>query len=231
MAAKQADQETPGALKFQTWILKVSIHCEGCKKKVKGVLQGIDGVYMTAIDSHQHKVTVTGNVHGETLIKKLEKSGKRAELWPEKVEKEKKSGKAKNNEKLKNLEEGEEADDKIGGQGIGGGKKKKKKSRKGNSNNGGSDKNPGAGPVSAVAITPHPATTALMNSVSPFQPHLYAPVGYTPPLFGVGYYASYPSGGTSCYALSMHAVPYQLPYASFGDSDEDDNYEVECGIM
>lgn len=28
---------------FQTWVLKVSLHCEGCKRKVKKVLQSIDG--------------------------------------------------------------------------------------------------------------------------------------------------------------------------------------------
>lgn len=28
---------------FQTWVLKVSIHCEGCKRKVKKVLRNIDG--------------------------------------------------------------------------------------------------------------------------------------------------------------------------------------------
>ncbi|XP_068659906.1 heavy metal-associated isoprenylated plant protein 35 [Aristolochia californica] len=74
-------------LKYQTWALKVSIHCEGCKKKVKKVLQSVEGVYTTTIDSQQHKVMVTGNVDADTLIKKLLKSGKVAELWPEKSEK------------------------------------------------------------------------------------------------------------------------------------------------
>ncbi|WRX08195.1 Heavy metal-associated domain [Theobroma cacao] len=100
MATKLADQDAAGALRYQTWVLKVLIHCEGCKKKVKKVLQGIDGVYETTIDSQQHKVTVTGSVDAETLIKRLTKSGKHVELWPEKPEKkEKKPGKPKNNEK------------------------------------------------------------------------------------------------------------------------------------
>ena len=34
---------------FQTWVLKVSIHCEGCKKKVKKVLQSIDGMVLYVI--------------------------------------------------------------------------------------------------------------------------------------------------------------------------------------
>ncbi|XP_038681246.1 heavy metal-associated isoprenylated plant protein 36-like [Tripterygium wilfordii] len=104
MASESAEDDPGhGELKYQTWVLKVSIHCEGCKKKVKKVLQGIDGVYTTVIDSQQHKVTVTGNVDAETLIKKLLKSKKHAELWPESKSEEKKSGKSKNkNEKNNN---------------------------------------------------------------------------------------------------------------------------------
>jgi len=57
------------------------------------------------IDSQQQKVTVTGNVNADTLIKKLVKTGKHAELWPENVEKKKKkSGKKKNNPKQDNPE-------------------------------------------------------------------------------------------------------------------------------
>ncbi|KAJ4850587.1 hypothetical protein Tsubulata_017188 [Turnera subulata] len=112
MANKSAE-EALEQLKYQTWILKVSIHCEGCKKKVKKVLQGIEGVYKTEIDSQQHKVTVTGNVDAQTLIKKLLRSGKYAELWPDQPEKkEKKPGKSKNNEKPKdNNKDGQETGD------------------------------------------------------------------------------------------------------------------------
>ncbi|KAL1312636.1 hypothetical protein HN51_039232 [Arachis hypogaea] len=89
-------------LKYQRWVLRVFIHCDGCKKKVKKVLQGIDGVYTTEVDSREHKVIVTGNVEADTLIKRLLKTGKYAELLPEKqpppAEKnhnKKKSGKTK----------------------------------------------------------------------------------------------------------------------------------------
>ncbi|EEF45524.1 heavy metal-associated isoprenylated plant protein 36 [Ricinus communis] len=83
------------ALKCQTWVLRVSIHCQGCQRKVKKVLLGIDGVYTAAVDSQQQRVTVTGNIGVETLIKKLIKTGKHAEIWHEKLApKEKESGKA-----------------------------------------------------------------------------------------------------------------------------------------
>ncbi|XP_058731179.1 heavy metal-associated isoprenylated plant protein 35-like [Vicia villosa] len=76
------DAATSQPLKYQTWLLKVSIHCEGCKRKVKKVLQNIDGVFTTTIDPQQQKVTVTGNVAVETLIRKLAKAGKHAEVLP-----------------------------------------------------------------------------------------------------------------------------------------------------
>ncbi|XP_058077771.1 heavy metal-associated isoprenylated plant protein 32-like [Magnolia sinica] len=68
-------------LKIQTCVLKVHIHCDGCKQKVKKLLQKIDGVYTTSIDAEQGKVTVSGDVDPSTLIKKLQKGGKHAEIW------------------------------------------------------------------------------------------------------------------------------------------------------
>ncbi|XP_010269490.1 PREDICTED: heavy metal-associated isoprenylated plant protein 3-like [Nelumbo nucifera] len=97
--ATAATEEVSEPLKYKTHILKVSIHCEGCKRKVKKVLQSIEGVYTVTIDLQKHKVVVNGNIDAETLIKKLQKTGKHAELWPEKAEKkDKKSGKSKKNE-------------------------------------------------------------------------------------------------------------------------------------
>ncbi|XP_030503557.2 heavy metal-associated isoprenylated plant protein 34 [Cannabis sativa] len=68
-------------MKVQTCVLRVNIHCDGCKQKVKKLLQKIDGVFSVAIDSDQGKVTVSGSADPDTLIKKLEKNGKHAELW------------------------------------------------------------------------------------------------------------------------------------------------------
>lgn len=68
-------------VKIQTHVLRVNIHCDGCKHKVKKLLQKIEGVYSVAIDVDNHKVTVTGSVDSETLIRKLTRGGKHAELW------------------------------------------------------------------------------------------------------------------------------------------------------
>ncbi|KAL6566350.1 hypothetical protein OROGR_001965 [Orobanche gracilis] len=67
-------------LKIQTCILRVNIHCDGCKKKVKKILQRIEGVYKVNIDVEQQKVSISGSVDSETLIKKLTRAGKHAEL-------------------------------------------------------------------------------------------------------------------------------------------------------
>ncbi|RVW97902.1 Heavy metal-associated isoprenylated plant protein 36 [Vitis vinifera] len=161
--AKEVVEEALEPLKYKTWVLKVSIHCEGCKKKVKKILQNIDGadvskfraffhlvlvrlpcnftlnsfpassvlshffslnlillgsfflgllhfppsVYTTEIDTRQQKVCVTGNVDVETLLKKLVKNGKHAELWPEKADHQKEK-KSKNKEKQKDQESNEQ---------------------------------------------------------------------------------------------------------------------------
>ncbi|XP_065865289.1 heavy metal-associated isoprenylated plant protein 36-like [Euphorbia lathyris] len=58
--------------------------CDGCKRKVKKILQGIEGVLKTEMDELQPKVTVIGNVDPKILIKRLSKGGKQAEIWKEK---------------------------------------------------------------------------------------------------------------------------------------------------
>uniref|UniRef100_A0A0A9HSI1 HMA domain-containing protein n=1 Tax=Arundo donax TaxID=35708 RepID=A0A0A9HSI1_ARUDO len=72
-------EAAPAAM--QTVVLKVSIHCHGCKKKVRKVLKSIEGVQNVAVDAAQHMVTVTGTVDADTLIKRLYKSGKQALPW------------------------------------------------------------------------------------------------------------------------------------------------------
>lgn len=66
------------------WVLKVSIDCAGCGKKVRKALHGIEGVHSTQIDLKQQKVTVIGNVDAETLIRRLVKTTKKAaEVCPD----------------------------------------------------------------------------------------------------------------------------------------------------
>ncbi|KAJ6694348.1 hypothetical protein OIU85_005069 [Salix viminalis] len=93
--------------KYKTWMLKVSVHCEQCKRKVKKVLDSIDGVHSTDIDLRLQKATVVGDVDADTLIKRLKKkTRKHAELWPEKAVGDQKEAMKK--DKAKNKEKGKE---------------------------------------------------------------------------------------------------------------------------
>ncbi|RZC80786.1 hypothetical protein C5167_043355 [Papaver somniferum] len=81
-AAAVTEDASAEPVNYKTCVLRVSIHCEGCKKKVKKILKKIHGVEDIIIDSKIHKVTVIGNVNGEALLRKLLIKGKHAEFWP-----------------------------------------------------------------------------------------------------------------------------------------------------
>ncbi|KAE9589589.1 hypothetical protein Lal_00000298 [Lupinus albus] len=110
--ANEVVEEHVEPLMCKTCVLKVSIHCEACKRKVKRILQKIDGVYDINIDLRQQKVVVIGNVESETLIKKLiSKTGKLAELWPEKSESKKKNHPKPEKQQHSDAESDEEDDE------------------------------------------------------------------------------------------------------------------------
>ncbi|CAI0626857.1 unnamed protein product [Linum tenue] len=73
-------EEASTGLHCKTWLLRVSVHCQGCKRKVCKILLAIHGVYTVTVDMKQQRVTVTGNVEGETLIRKLSNKGKKASI-------------------------------------------------------------------------------------------------------------------------------------------------------
>ncbi|KAM7278745.1 hypothetical protein ACFE04_005879 [Oxalis oulophora] len=67
-------------LKIETYFLKVHINCEGCQNRVKKLLRKIEGVIDVKINIERQLVRVSGTVDPSTLINKLRKSGKHAEL-------------------------------------------------------------------------------------------------------------------------------------------------------
>ncbi|XP_074568752.1 uncharacterized protein LOC141825262 [Curcuma longa] len=69
-------------LKLKTHVLKVNVHCDGCKIEVKKLLHRIQGVFSVEVDVEKQKVTVQANVDSSTLIEKLKRAGKHAEAWP-----------------------------------------------------------------------------------------------------------------------------------------------------
>lgn len=64
----------------ETFILKTNINCPGCKKKIKKLLQDVQGVDKISIDAEQGRIKISGTVHPQTLMKLLQKNGKKSEL-------------------------------------------------------------------------------------------------------------------------------------------------------
>lgn len=99
MANEKKPEGRKNAPKVETVNLKVYIHCDGCKKKVRKTLINVEGVHSVEVDGSLGKVTVTGTVDSKILIKKLEKAGKVVELFPSGGNKGKDQSKGNNKEK------------------------------------------------------------------------------------------------------------------------------------
>ena len=67
---------------LQTVELKVMMDCDGCVLKVRKTLSSLDGVESVEINRKQQKVTVTGYVEPNKVLKKANSTGKKAEIWP-----------------------------------------------------------------------------------------------------------------------------------------------------
>ncbi|KAJ6804638.1 heavy metal-associated isoprenylated plant protein 23-like [Iris pallida] len=67
---------------LRTVELKVRMDCDGCELKVKKALSSMKGVQKVEINRKQQRVTVTGYVEANKVLKKAESTGKKAEIWP-----------------------------------------------------------------------------------------------------------------------------------------------------
>uniref|UniRef100_A0A2C9URK8 HMA domain-containing protein n=2 Tax=Manihot esculenta TaxID=3983 RepID=A0A2C9URK8_MANES len=67
---------------LQTVELKVRMDCDGCELKVKNALSSLSGVKKVEINRKQQKVSVTGYVGSNKVLKKAKSTGKKAEIWP-----------------------------------------------------------------------------------------------------------------------------------------------------
>lgn len=61
--------------------LKVGLHCDECIKKILKTIKKIEDIETYDVDKQLNKVTVTGNVTNEEVIKVLHKIGKQASNW------------------------------------------------------------------------------------------------------------------------------------------------------
>ncbi|KAJ4751036.1 Heavy metal transport/detoxification superfamily protein [Rhynchospora pubera] len=63
--------------------LKVGMHCDKCIKSIKKAIKKIDEMESYQLDSETNKITVTGNITTEEVVKALQKIGKSATSWSE----------------------------------------------------------------------------------------------------------------------------------------------------
>ncbi|KAG0457136.1 hypothetical protein HPP92_022293 [Vanilla planifolia] len=70
------------SLSLQTVELKVRMCCEGCERVVKHALHKLRGVDSVEVNLPLEKVTVTGYVDRNKVLKEVRRSGKKAEFWP-----------------------------------------------------------------------------------------------------------------------------------------------------
>ncbi|CAG7911943.1 unnamed protein product [Brassica rapa] len=61
--------------------MKVNLHCDECIRKILKAIKKIEDIETYDVDTQLNKVTVTGNVTDEQVIKVLQKVRKTAVKW------------------------------------------------------------------------------------------------------------------------------------------------------
>ncbi|XP_057481379.1 heavy metal-associated isoprenylated plant protein 21-like [Actinidia eriantha] len=67
---------------MQTVEIKVKMDCDGCERRVKNAVTNMRGVKSVEVNRKQSRVTVSGYVDPNRVLKKVKSTGKRAEFWP-----------------------------------------------------------------------------------------------------------------------------------------------------
>ncbi|GMI85538.1 HEAVY METAL ASSOCIATED PROTEIN 45, heavy metal associated isoprenylated plant protein 21 [Hibiscus trionum] len=67
---------------LQTVEIKVKMDCDGCERRVRNAVTNMKGVKTVEVIRKQSRVTVTGNVDPNRVLKRVKSTGKRAEFWP-----------------------------------------------------------------------------------------------------------------------------------------------------
>ncbi|KAM0950199.1 putative heavy metal-associated domain, HMA, heavy metal-associated domain superfamily [Dioscorea sansibarensis] len=62
--------------------LGVHMDCEGCEKRIRKAIAKLEGVDSVDIDMENQKVTVTGYVDQNKVLKAVRRTGRKAEFWP-----------------------------------------------------------------------------------------------------------------------------------------------------
>ncbi|GLU10701.1 hypothetical protein SLE2022_274870 [Rubroshorea leprosula] len=68
---------------MQTVEIKVKIDCDGCERRVKNAVRNMKGVKSVEVNRKLSRVTVSGYVDPNRVLKRVKSTGKRAaEFWP-----------------------------------------------------------------------------------------------------------------------------------------------------
>ncbi|XP_047333274.1 heavy metal-associated isoprenylated plant protein 22-like [Impatiens glandulifera] len=68
---------------MQTVEIKVKLDCDGCERRVKNAVTNMKGVKTVEVNRKQNRVTVSGYVEPNKVLKKVRSTGKkRAKFWP-----------------------------------------------------------------------------------------------------------------------------------------------------
>ncbi|XP_028779563.1 heavy metal-associated isoprenylated plant protein 21-like [Neltuma alba] len=67
---------------LQTVELKVKMDCDGCERRVRNAVTRMKGVKEVEVIRKQSRVKVTGYVDANKVLKRVKRTGKRAEFWP-----------------------------------------------------------------------------------------------------------------------------------------------------
>ncbi|KAL9453365.1 hypothetical protein AB3S75_009048 [Citrus x aurantiifolia] len=67
---------------WQAFEIKVKMDCDGCERRVRHAVSSMKGAKSVEVNRKQSRVTVTGHVDPNKVLKKVKSTGKRAEFWP-----------------------------------------------------------------------------------------------------------------------------------------------------
>ncbi|KAF3431696.1 hypothetical protein FNV43_RR26949 [Rhamnella rubrinervis] len=67
---------------MQTVEIKVKMDCDGCERRVRNAVSHMKGAKSVEVNRKQSKVSVTGYVEPKKVLKRVQRTGKKAEFWP-----------------------------------------------------------------------------------------------------------------------------------------------------
>ncbi|GLU04655.1 hypothetical protein SLE2022_217930 [Rubroshorea leprosula] len=67
---------------MQTVEIKVKMDCDGCERRVRNAVSTMKGAKSVDVNRKQSRVTVSGYVEPNKVLKRVKSTGKRAEFWP-----------------------------------------------------------------------------------------------------------------------------------------------------